>query len=590
MIARHRYVALPLVLLTAVLAPCAIQCSSSDTPAPSTNQASGSFRGVLSGAGDLSGVLELTSSAIVPLAANNVRPLAADSQNYALSGTLTLNVPGVGAISVSGSLDLASNTATFSGTALGGTVSFRGTYSAGTLRGTATLPDGTEAPFMLGNASLGVKTYCGSFTGTRAGRWSMLSAGSQIGAVFVSSDGQAGRGLGTIDSANLATLTLEPAGSATGNVSAGSIDGTWKQGTASGQFAASVSACNALSPRGTQPDGGVLNDSGVTPDGSSPDASNPGAPEDVVTTDGTIPVGHVAVSGSRVFYTLDHPYFTGKVTIRTVGIDGSTPADVVPTGAGAVAGGLAAASGRVYWIAGVDPPGGNGNLFSVAEGGGATTDHGVIGDASLGDYVPGVPRIVTDASSVYITWDGPSNRGVRSYSLAGAAGASVTDIVGPKAVGIDGNDLWLSDFDGLKRGAPSLSPPPSIIVPRADYGNLAFVVGMAFDANNVYFATNTTNASAIWRRAKSGGALEPIVASTPGWFRSLVLLDQNLYFAHRTTPGGQGGPGSASVLRVPKTATNAQPTTVAPANLQSMATDGTWLVWGNGMKIQRLHK
>jgi hypothetical protein len=261
---------------------------------------------------------------------------------------------------------------------------------------------------------------------------------------------------------------------------------------------------------------------------------------------------------------------------------------VLPTRTAPVLGGLTATGGRVYWISGANDN--DTNLFSVASSGGAKTDHGVIGNASNSDYVAGVPRIVSDGTSIFVTWDGPSNRGIRSYSLAGVAGPSVTALVGPKAVAVDGPDLWMGDYDGLKSGNKALSPAPAIVSPRADYGDFAFVVGIAFDAANVYFATNTSSASAIWRRAKAGGALEPVVASTPGRFRGLALLDQNLYVVQFTSQGGQQGGGAASLVRVAKSATNAQPVTVSAANLGPVVTDGTWLYWANGTKIQRLHK
>lgn len=577
-----------LVALTSVFALGVTRCSSNESttnpPAAPAGQAAGTFRGVLVGPDDLSGVLELSSTAPGGASAQDLRPRDVAPSTYALRGTLTLNVPGLGPVALTGTLDLATNTATFSGTALGGSVAFRGTYAAGTLRGTATLPNGALAPFSVANASLGVKTYCGSFSGGRSGRWSMLAAGPQIGVVFVGSDGIADRGLGTIDGANLATLSLEPSGSAVGNVSGGSIDGTWTHRDASGSFAASESACNALTPRGTLPDGGVLG-----PDaGDDGGSATPGTPQDVHTTSGSIPIAHLAIDGSKLYFSLAHPYFSQTVTIRTVGTDGTGAADVIATSTGAVVGGLAAASGRVYWIAGLDPPGNDANLLSAPAGGGASTDHGSIGNASLSDYVYGVPRIVPDATNVFVSWDGASNRGVRTYTLAGTAGNAVTDIAGPKAIALDGADFWLGDFDGLKMGGKTLSPAPSLVVPRADYGNLAFVVGIAFDASNVYFATNTTNASAVFRRAKAGGAIEPVVPSTPGRFRGLASVGQNLYFVHATAAGGQGGGEAASLVRVPKTATNAQPTTVGPANLGTVVSQGTRLFWANGTKIQRL--
>lgn len=598
-----------LALLVSGLGLGAIMCSSSDPEGdPSHVQgdlASGRFRGVLSGSGDVSGVLEITATA-ADGAAQSLRPRAVGASSQALSGTLTLNLPGFGAVTVTGSLDLASNTATFQGTAAGGAVSFTGTYVAGVIRGTATLPTG-PAVFEISNEALGVATYCGSFSGGSSGRWSMIAAGNQIGAVFVGSDGRSGRGSGTIDG-SLVTITLDPAGSATGNLSAGRIDGSWSHAGSSGSFATSESTCRALTPAGTGPDGGDGDggtdggfvdggsDGGDVDGGGEEDGGALGAPETIYTVAGDTNVSHLAIASQKIFYALDHAYFSQRATIGSVGTDGSSPTTILPTNVPpdetrAIVGGLTATGSRVFYVAGTDPPGGSdAKLLSLPIAGGTVTDHGAIGGPSNRDYVNGVSRIVNDGMTIFVSYDSSSNDGLRTYDANGTSGAQLMDLVGPTGLGVDGNDLYFGDFGGLERVTKTLGASPALFSDKSEFGQFDIVVNVAFDADNVYFVSNTTNASGVWRKPKSGGAIAPVIASTPARIRGLAVMGGHLYFASIVSGGGQQGAPTATLQRVPSSATNATATAIGPANPYDVVTDGTYVYWGNARAIQRLHK
>jgi len=579
-----------LATVVSALGLCTTMCSSDDPSNPPTTTgdvAGGRFRGVLSTPGDVSGVLDITSTASAA-APSSLSPKAVGSTNYSLSGTLTLNIPGLGPVALTGTLDLNSNTAKLTGTAAGGAITFDGTYAAGVVKGKVTSPYGS-GPFSFSNEQLGIKTYCGSFAGALSGRWSMIATGNQIGAVFATAT-EAGVGQGTV-SAGLVTLSvsnleLAPSGSATGTESAGRIEGTYEYKGQRGSFATSESQCAALTPAGTLPDGGVL------PDGGGTDAGPIGTPEVVYDAATTEPLGAIALGGTRLFYSIDFPYFSGKLRIGGVGTNGATPLDVVPINdplvtSKAPVGGLTATASTVFYLGGTDPPSNDTNLYSVASDGGAVTDHGVIGGATTRDYVSGVSRLVNDGANVFLTFRSSSTSEVRSFTLAGAPVANIPSLASATGVAIDGTDVLFGEFTGVQRIAKSLSGSPTVVSASSEYGNNMFIVNLVADATHVYFMGNSSTASAIWRKPKAGGALEPVAASGPGRWRGLVMVGPSLYFLHGV-PGSQAGTYDTKLARIAKTATNATPTDIGPANLQDVVTDGTFVYYGNGAKLTKL--
>lgn len=579
-----------LAAVVSALGLCTTMCSSEDPSNPPTTTgdvAGGRFRGVLSTPGDVSGVLDITSTAS-GAAPSSLRPKAVGSTSYSLAGTLTLNIPGLGPVALSGTLDLNSNTAKLTGTAGGGAITFEGTYAAGVVKGKVTSPYGS-GPFSFSNEQLGIKTYCGSFAGALSGRWSMIATGNQIGAVFATAT-EAGVGQGTVSaglvSLSLSNLELAPSGTATGTESAGRIEGTYEYKGQRGSFATSESQCNALTPAGTLPDGGVL------PDGGGTDAGPIGTPEVVYDAKTTEPIGAIAIGGTRLFYSIDFPYFSGKLRIGAVGTDGSTPLDVVPindplTESKAPVGGLTATASTVFYLGGTNPPSNDTNLYSVASDGGAVTDHGIIGGATGRDFVNGVSRLLNDGTNVFLSFYSTSTAQVRSFTLAGAPAGTLANLVGASGIALDGGDVLFGEFAGVQRIAKSLSGSPTVVSASSEYGNTMTVVNLAADATHVYFLGNSSTASAIWRKPKAGGALEPVAASGPGRWRGLVMVGPSLYFLHGA-PGAQSGTYDTKLARIAKAATNATPTDIGPANLQDVVTDGAYVYYGNGAKLTKL--
>jgi hypothetical protein len=591
-----RFTAIASIIVTSSLGLGSTMCSSDDDSSEqntATEQATGHFRGVLSGPGDVSGVLDLNLAPSGSTRTSSLRPLASGGSTFAITGTITLNLPPFGPTNVTGTLDLATNTATFSGTILGGTVPFTGTYANGVIRGEATLPTG-RAQFVASNERLGIKLFCGSFDGSLEGRWNLVTMGAQAAAVYAARSGESGAGLGTIAN-NLVTVPLTSStgatGSATGNITAAGIDGRWEYGDAiNGSWAVSEGACSALTPAGGA-------DGGVTDGGNNPDdgGTEPGNVETAYTDPGTVPLSHLALSGSKIFYALDHTYFSGLVTIKSVNTDGTSPSDVIPTNASAspkkVIGGLTATSTKVFYVGGTDSPDNDANLLSVATTGGTVTDHGSFGAASNRDFVNGVARLVNDGTNVFISFDGSGTDGIRSFDLAGASVADMgAGLVGPTTLAIDGNDLYFGDFSGVEKVTKALGTTASVFASKEEIGSLSIVVDIAFDASNVYVITNTTSGSAVWRKPKAGGSIAAVVSDSPGRFRGLAVLDGNLYFTKTATGSGQNGGGASKLLRVSAAATSGTPAEVGAANPYDVLTDGTYVYWGNGQKLDRLHK
>ncbi|MCA9677197.1 MAG: hypothetical protein KC464_19385, partial [Myxococcales bacterium] len=104
-----------------------------------------------------------------------------------------------------------------------------------------------------------VDVYCGSFTGSRSGRWTVLVSpplGVAGGAYAALDQGGAALGgvLGGTVTADVVDLTLSPAGAATGTLGGDTLGGTW---TAPGGLAGTFAGSTAQCPTGTTPTGEV---------------------------------------------------------------------------------------------------------------------------------------------------------------------------------------------------------------------------------------------------------------------------------------------------------------------------------------------
>lgn len=244
---------------------------------------------------------------------------------------------------------------------------------------------------------------------------------------------------------------------------------------------------------------------------------------------------------------------------------------------------------RVYWLA----AGGGSelSLWSAPDAGGAPSDHGVVHGGLADDYIAGVPLLVNDGASLFVSAYGSSGSAIRSFDGSGASIATFSDedeLVGPHGILLDGANLLFGDFTGLRQIAKTLAGGTTTLVPKASYGQFDTVTNIVADADAIYFASRETSAAKLWRRPRSGGAIEPVIAAYPGLLRGLTLVGQHLYFVLRPAGGGQQGPAASNLVRVAKSATNATPTTVGPANLHDVATDGTWVYYGAGAQIRRV--
>ncbi|MBX3190650.1 MAG: hypothetical protein KF819_26860 [Labilithrix sp.] len=571
------------LVLASSLALGATMCSSDPSSPPdgdSGGLADGRFRGVFAGSGDLAGTAEVT------IQSGDLRPQAAGgASQYSVTGTVTLNIPGVGPITVDGTLDLATSAVTLSGVVRGAPLTFTGRYEGGRIRGDLTTPAGT-GPLVLTNEELGgLRVHCGTFDGALRGRWNLLVAGGRVNVVFASSEGQVGTGEGPLED-RLAAITLVPSGSATATEASGQFTGSWVLADPErrGSFAASEAACAALVPSNPGADGGA-NDGGA-------DAGPPGVPEVVIDRGGTVRVGHVAVSGTRIIYSLDHPYFTQKREIAAVGGDGSAPATLVPVNAEPENGvaGLSVMAGKVFWTTNGTATPGSG-LFSVAVTGGAVASHGLVSSSELNDdYVAGIYRMVNDGSTLFISSYGASGTSIRSFDASGAPAATFDEtVVGTLGMAVDGADLLFGELTGLRRAPKTLASASTLLSAREDYGEFDTLLNIVSDADFVYFVTRELNAAKLWRRPKGGGPIVAVMAPAPKQPRGLALVDGYLYLV-LATQGGQGPGGSSELVRIAKTANNGTPTTVGPANFHDVVTDGTYVYYGEGTRLRRVHK
>lgn len=556
-------------------------CSPSDstnnptTPPVSTEGglADGHFRGIFVGEGDTAGVADLTITAATTT--QSLRPKDTTPTKYVVSGTLTVNLPTLGTVTVTGTLDLATNTATISGG--NGSITVEGTYKDGAI-------DGTwhygifSGPFHVTNEEVGgVKTFCGAFTGGYSGRWSMLAAGSQVFIAYAKSSGGTGTGLGTIAN-NQLNATLTGDGTAVGAVEGERISGPWtlESNAKTGSFETSSAQCAALDP--------------AAPTDAGTDGGTPGTPETIYTSSTADGIGFLAVAGNQIAFTIDHPYFQNKRTVVSVTKDGATSTQVVPmnTDPDQAIRGLTANATDIFWL-GTD--GNNDHLWKVPiTGASAPTKIADLSQPSNDDYYQGVPRLLNDGTTIFYSWYGSGGSGVKSIGFDGTVGGTGSDGVGVEGIGFDGANLLYGEFNGIQQVSKALGASTTV-VPKSEFGSLANIVSIVTDANNYYVLVNESFTAGLWRRPKAGGPA--VLISAAGSFtkaRGLVLLDGNLYTQVGTSSGGQQGQATANLARFAATATNVQPTVIAPSNLFDVITDGTYIYWGAGKTVRRLHK
>jgi hypothetical protein len=300
-----------------------------------------------------------------------------------------------------------------------------------------------------------------------------------------------------------------------------------------------------------------------------------------------VPVGHLAIQGTKLFYSREYQTFQGTIDIRSLNTDGTEPAPLA--GFSLMASktdAIATSATTVYLVAGA-------NLYSVPATGGTVTDHDVPCGHHSVDYNNGVPNLVADDANLFcahIDTDGSDD--LKAIEFDGTPINMYSGLNGLKSIAIDGDDILYNDFDGVHRAPKSLPPAGSTpVIASEELENNALVVGIVHDATSIYVLTNTSTKSELWRKPRDGGEIESVVApgTMDGRARTLLLIESDLYFV-LSPPVGQGPPPKSRLKRIDKTATNSAPTDLGEASAIDLVTDGTYIYYGNGNDILRMAK
>lgn len=435
----------------------ATHCGSDTDPAPASSEASGRYRGTFAGEDDLAGTLDVDVAAAAGTQTASLRLLTGSRFN--VTGTLVVNVAGIGRVTLSGTFDPAAGTLVMEGSAAGGLVRFEGRYSAGVLSGTATTPWGA-GPFSLTNEQLGgLRVFCGKFRGSLRGRWMLFSVGTRAGGVFAATSGERGLLGGTATSSSI-DLTVPPSGNARGSLAGDTLTGTWNDGTGrSGDFTASESGCTSLAPREQTP----------STDGGTPDATIPdGGPTDATTDAGPTPrlllldeiTNHsftqIATNGSFVHY--------AKAAIPNelwfVRPDGTQKTRIM---AGTNVYGLATTARDAFWVTGAD-------LLTMS----------VLGEPqprTVATGLAGANELVSDGTSLFVTEYGPQGA-VRKLTQGGADGGRYASQSNVRGLSVDATNVYFSTIAsggtyegrGVFRAPKTMQGTPELVIPDTDYG------------------------------------------------------------------------------------------------------------------------
>lgn len=513
----------------------------------------GAYLGVLVGVEDLSGRLELTITSEAAALTTNSAGIGprAETGTATVRGTVVVNVPGIGSVTVDGRIDQATGNVTFAGSVAGGSMTFTGHYEDGVLSGTFTSPWGTGS-FSLSKEELGLHTYCGRFDGALSGRWNVYTAGSHAAGVMAGSGVQAGL-LGTFDGSRVALDLRGLSGLAQGTLAGNTVTGTWSTGAGqAGSFSVSESECSALPPRspGSNPDAGTPSDGGEpdsgAPDGGTPDgggSSDGGVPEggapdgggggpDIDVTSEQTPIDYMVKIGSRLVFAGYDTTYVGYV--NTDGTGRTIIADACS--AGGCRGLVAVGSDAYVWdslgaIRRLTPPGTqvSGSLVTLSNS----------------------PNAAESDGSRFIFF---RNQGAGGFFRYDTTGTSSSNFTGFAVGGFQylGNALLYTDQSSTN-SLRSLAPDFSATTNLSTYTDIApddvaYVVG-GDAAASYYFSTQTqaqTKTARLW--AVTGGATARMttdaafvvgtrlrVDATRVWFMFQNSTQGELKYVFRTT-------------------------------------------------------
>lgn len=586
----------PLVLGSFFLLALAsgMHCGSSDPkvdPAPSST-AEGAYKGAMIGERFAA---ELTLTIGSSLTKTQTVRLLANGDPVTITGTITSSALGV-PIALSGTYDPKSQSITFSGASPKGEFAFSGKLENGVISGPpATTPFG-PVPLVVVKTLLDLRVYCGESEAPTRGYVGGFSFGDRAGAAYALENGP--RDVLLAGTFRGGDLTVEGNGARLAGTVRG---GTWSGSLtapngAVGAFSATEGRCATLVASlldgGTE--GGPSPESGV--DGG-PDAGPP-IPERVMTIPAPGP-GFIALSGTSLYYTVNHTYFSQKLEVASLKTDGTDALTVIPvnnpaTEPRAIAAGLTVANGNVYVLGPSDPPGGAAvTLYSVPTSGGPFTTLTLTGTPGFREYAQ---SLASDGTGLYRGECTSSGSAIRGYGFGGTAQGTLTGPLNPCVVVSDGTNLFAGAATGILRVpntiATQAQPPTSSPIAASNTYPLAgadpLVYAIAVDATHVYWGAtnNAAKTAGVFRKPKDGSGTVEMLTQSTGSLRGSMALDDTYAWFFVQSSSGQAS-STAALMRIPKTARNGVAQLVGDATPISVVSDGRYAYYASGNDLMK---
>lgn len=560
-----------IALLALVVASSSIVVGSacSDDPvSPSSSSASGRYTGAFTGENDVAGTMSVTLTEGAGTASpSTLRPLAVT--RYVVTGSLTVNVAGIGPVTLTGTVDTSTGKIDFSGGAAGGAITFTGTLANNVMSGKYTSPWG-RGEFSLASEALGgLRTFCGTFDGALVGRWSLYTAGGLAGGVFASFNGESGVLVGTASGDRVA-LRVPPSGSANGTIVGSKATGDWSTGAGpAGRFEVSEEQCRGLTPPRVAPpvDGGTDGGEGGVDGG-------PLQPLQEIFTITNHSINALAVKDGLVHVMVqsipNELWVLRNDGTQKVKIHSGTVADVAST------------SKNVYWTS-----------LSTVE------SMGVLGNPTPTTLMSTLDRatyVVTDDTDLFFLEDGANQ--IRRLSHGGVAGPTVTGQVFSRDLALDATHVYWASNDpagrAVRRATKALGTSETVI-DAPDFGGVDWQASHVAVEGNELFALvgpgTQGGVTRIVRRAKDGtGAVTTAMTDSNGPLIDLTADGSHLYVSTWDPNGAAGKKGH--VLRVPRTNLQATPDSLFETDEipKLLRLDGTNVYWATLRSVWRKTK
>ncbi len=570
-----KFAVLACVVVTA-FAAVGSSCSKDEaqTPTGTTER----YRGSLVGGSEFAGTLTLD---LAPgLGTATLTPKATATK---ITGTVTVNVPGVGPIAVEGTIAVAGGMAKFSGSAAGGAISFEGTLVDGVLSGTFTSPWGSGSFSLSRDDVAGLKLYCGAFTAGARGRVHVFTLGEKGGGVFAG--GPTGVFLGTFKASKLDFALATGRGSAmlTGSTFNGTF--TADAPVPSATFTASEAACGSLVPR-PDVDAGIDGSTDGSTDSGSDGATDGGATDPLLLHESTLGSDQFSFptrSGASLFVARTGAAGGGILEVAIDGSKVSTYLAATTTPDGFITG-LATDSKNLYWQLTGTSGSANGRVDYKSVLGAPTANTAV----SALDY-PNV--LITDGTDLYST--GTSGKAVR-FGSAGEI-KKMTFGTGLNDLAADGTYVWIAPAPGgsVSRWSKDFTGVTEILS-STELAATPVVRSLHVSGADLFAVAYATDFSkyAILRKAKDGtGAVTTMATFAGGGDAPFgVIADAtHVYFG-----GSCGtGPSKGCVRRLPRTASLGTPESMASgldSYIRDVTVDATYVFYTDIKRVWRKKK